>query len=1110
MEEQSCITIIITYYFSSRDPTAPILPAPSAVVAASSEFPLTHVVAPSEIHRRLAILIRFREDIPLGRLYRTHHGGPCRALTARKSVRPLPSHHLALRYTSQHLDHFTSGSSSSHSSSDHSLSRHSSSGHSLFGHTPPDTTDADTSTLPRFVHPSLARTPWCSEAYLCWRSSLLSTMYLLTTFESSTRDSSFESSARPSPKRCRSLAAIVISYIHTTRALVPSCADLLPPRKRFRDSISPEDSVEEDIDTDVLEDIKADAIAIEVALDRDVEVRIDVGDCAANALEAENQSQNGSDGNNRNGGNGNGENGNGENGNGGNGNPNENDRGARPVAREYMYQDFMKCQPLNFKGTKGVFRLIRWFEKMETMFHISNCLEKYQVKFATCTLLNSALTWWNSHKRTIRTEAAFSMSWRELMKLMAEVYCPRNKIQKMESKLWNLTVKNTDLAAYTQRFIELTMMCTKMVLEEEDRVEKFIGGLPDNIQGNPPFKMPNVGWQNMARAYTASNNERKPYNGPLPLCNKCKLQNKGPCTVRYRKCNKVEHLTQDCKVTNSTTSTQRGQIVNQRVVTCFECGRQGHYKSDCPKLKDQNRKTKLETRMVLVLFVKKKDGYFRICIDYRELNKLTVKNRYPFTRIYDLFDQLQGSRVYSKIDLRSGYHQLRVQEEDIPKIVFRTHYGHYEFQVMPFGLTNAPTIFMDLINRVCKPYLNKFVIIFFDDILIYFKSKKDHAEHLKSILELLKKEELYAKFSKYDFWLSRKNVKFDLSEKAEAAFQLLKQKLCSAPILALPEGSENFMVYCGASRKGLGVILMQREKVIAYASRQLKIHEKNYTTHDLELGVVVFALKISWIPCRGNLRELIMHESHKSKYSIHPGSDKMYQDLKKLYWWSNMKAKIATFVSKCLTCAKFKAECQKPSGLLVQPVIPVWKWENITMDFVAKLPKTSTGQDTIWVIVDRLTKSAYFLPMKETDSMEKLTRQYLKEVVSSHGVSVSIISDRDSKFTSHIWKLLNKALGTQLDMSTAYHPQTDGQSERTIQTLEDMMRACVIDFGKGWDRHLPLVEFGDAQLTGPEIVYETTEKVIQIKKYEPQAIPLDEIQIDDKLNFIEEPVKIMD
>ncbi|GJY22658.1 reverse transcriptase domain-containing protein [Tanacetum coccineum] len=736
-----------------------------------------------------------------------------------------------------------------------------------------------------------------------------------------------------------------------------------------------------------------------------------------------------------------------------------------------------------------------------------------------------------------------------------------------------------------------------------------------------------------------------------------------------------------------------------------------------------------------------------------------MKNRYPLLRIDDLFDQLQGSRVYSKIDLRSGYHQLIVCEEDIPKTAFRTRYGHYEFQLMPFGLTNVPTVFMDLMNRVCKLYMDRFVIVFIDDILIYSKSRKEHKGHLKLILKLLKDEELYAKFSKCEFWLSKvqflghvidsegihvdpakiesikdwaspktpteirqflglagyyrrfiegfskiarpmtkltqKSVKFDWGEKAEAAFQLLKQKLCSAPILALPEGSENFVVYCDASHKGLGAVLMQREKVIAYASRQLKVHEKNYTTHDLELGAVVFALKMwrhylygtkcvvftdhkslqhildqkelnmrqrrwlellsdydceiryhpgkanvilsaqseakkeenfinkdlhgminklephtdgtlclnnrSWISCFKELRALIMHELHKSKYSIHPGSDKMYQDLRRLYWWPNMNAKIATYVSKCLTCAK--------------------------------LPKMAAGQDTIWVIVDRLTKSAHFLPMREDDTLEKLTRQYLKEVVSKHGVPVSIISDRDGKFTSHFWKSLNKALGTRLDMSTAYHPETDGQSERTIQTLEDMLRACVLDFGKGWDRHLPLVEFsynnsyhtsikaapfevlygrkcrspicwaevGDSQLTGPEIIHETTEKIIQIKSRiqaardcqksyadvkrkplefqigdkvilkvspwkgvirfgkrgklnpsyigpfkinakvgtiayrlelpkklsrvhntfhvsklkkcmadEPLAIPLDEIQIDEKLYFIEEPIKIMD
>ncbi|GJV93037.1 putative reverse transcriptase domain-containing protein [Tanacetum coccineum] len=239
----------------------------------------------------------------------------------------------------------------------------------------------------------------------------------------------------------------------------------------------------------------------------------------------------------------------------------------------------------------------------------------------------------------------------------------------------------------------------------------------------------------------------------------------------------------------------------------------------------------------------------------------------------------------------------------------------------------------------------------------------------------------------------------------------------------------------------------------------------------------------SWISCFGELRALVMHELHKLKYSIHPGLDKMYQDLKKLYWRPNMKAEIATYVSKCLTCARVKTEYQKPSGLLVQPEIPQWKWENITMDFVTKLPKTATGQDTIWVIVDHLTKSAHFLPMKEDVLLEKLTRHYLKEVVSRHEVPVSTIFDRDGRFTSHFCQSLHKALGTQLDMSTAYHPQTDGQSERTIQTLEDIIKAAPFEalYGRKCRSPICWAEVTDSQLTGLEIIHETTEKIIQIK-----------------------------
>ncbi|GKD71984.1 putative reverse transcriptase domain-containing protein [Tanacetum coccineum] len=425
--------------------------------------------------------------------------------------------------------------------------------------------------------------------------------------------------------------------------------------------------------------------------------------------------------------------------------------------------------------------------------------------------------------------------------------------------------------------------------------------------------------------------------------------------------------------------------------------------------------------------MKKKDGSFRICIDYRDLNKLTVKNRYPLPRIDDLFDQLQGSSVYSKIDLRSGYHQLRIKEEDIPITAFRTRYGHFEFQVMPFGLTSAPAVFMDLMNR-CDFWLDS--VQFLGHVIDHNGVHVDPAK-IKAIKS----------------WA----VPTTPTE-------------VSAPILALPEGMDDFVVYSDASLKGYGAVLMQREKVIAYASRQLKVHEENYTTHDLELGAKELKLRQRrwiellsdygceiryhpgkanvmagalsrkerdkplreeamkrenveaenlgrlikpifefrpdgthcfgnsvWLPLFGGLRDLVMHESYKSKYSIHPRSEKMYQDLKPLYWWPNMKADIATYVSKCLTCMKVKAEHQKSFELLQQPEILVWKWERITMDFVNGLLRTPSGYDTIWVIVDRLTKSAHFLPMKKTYSMEKLTQLYLKEVVCKHGVPISII-----------------------------------------------------------------------------------------------------------------------
>ncbi|GJV76916.1 putative reverse transcriptase domain-containing protein, partial [Tanacetum coccineum] len=807
-----------------------------------------------------------------------------------------------------------------------------------------------------------------------------------------------------------------------------------------------------------------------------------------------------------------------------------------------------------------------------------------------------------------------------------------------------------------------------------EKVDKYISGLPNNIYGNvksarpktldetielandlmdqklrtyaerqsdnkrkaddssrnnhghqqQPFKR-----QNVAKVYNMGTGERKPYRGSLPKCNKCHLHHNGPCTQRCHKCNKIGHFARDCRNTGNTNvaNTQKGNGATPKGNGCFECGAPEHFKRDCPKLKNKNGGNGNIQGWFMQLGMQKR----------REMHQKTLM-------------QMSSRALRSKIDLRSGYHQLRVQEQDIPKTAFRTRYGHYEFQVMPFGLTNAPAVFMDLMNRVCKPYLDKFVNVFIDDILIYSKDEREHEEHLKAILELLKEElfkesfitpgriddlfdqlqgsSIYSKidlrsgyhqlrvreqdipktafrtrYGHYEFqvmpfgltktavilWIDEnrinsrdihvidsrgihvdpakiESIKDRASPKTPTEIRQFLglagyyrkfiegfSKIANAPILALPEGSEDFVVYCDASHKGLGKAnvvadaLSRKERIEPLRVRALvmtigldlpkRILEaqieaqkpENLVNEDVG-GIIRRDIPKerlepradgtlclhgrSWIPCYGDLRSVIMHESHKSKYSIHPGSEKMYQDVKKLYWWPNMKADIATYVSKCLTCARVKAEHQRPSGLLVQPEIPEWKWDNITMDFITKLPRSSQGFDTIWVIVDRLTKSAHFLPIRENDPLDQLTRLYLNRIVARHEIPASIICDRDGRFTLNFWRSFQKALGTDISMSTAYHPETDGQSKRTIQTLEDMLRACVIDFGKGWAKHLPLAEFsynnsyhasikaapyealygrkcrspgcwaevGEAQLTGPELIQETMEKITLIKQ----------------------------
>nr|GEX09391.1 putative reverse transcriptase domain-containing protein [Tanacetum cinerariifolium] len=840
--------------------------------------------------------------------------------------------------------------------------------------------------------------------------------------------------------------------------------------------------------------------------------------------------------------------------------------------------------------------------------HFELHTHREQVKFATCTLLDAALTWWNSQIRSLGPDA-YLMTWEVLKKKMTNKYCPQGEIKKLEIELWNLKVKENNVPAYTERFQELTLICTKFVADETEKMDKYISGLPDNIYEcvkalkpktlDETIKLANDLMDQKLRTYAErvyniGTGERKPYSENLPKCIKYHFHHNGPCTQKCHKCNKVGYFAHDCRSSGNTNvaNAQRNNGVNPKGNGCFECGAPGHFKRDCPKLNNKDRgkvnapgwvyvvrnaekrgnasrdldsnvvtgtfllnnryasilfdtgadrsfiltafsslidivpiplgnsydveledgkivrvdtimrgctlnflshpfnidlmhvelgsfdviismdwlrrchamimcdeklvrvpygnetltfhgnksnngresrltvissegkqledvpvfqdfpevfskylpglpparpvefqidliqgaspvarapyrlaqsemKELLEKLQELsdksfirpssspwgapVLFIKRKDGPLRMCIDYRELNKITIKNRYPLSRINDLLDQLQGSSVYSKIDLRSGYHQLRVREQDVSKIAFKTRYRHYEFQVMPFGLTNALARFIEGFSKIAKSMMkltqkgikfdwgekeesflvNKAEIVqransgFTEreqglcSLLHYLYGTKctvftDHKslQHILDQKELNMRQQCWLELlSDYDcdirYHSGKANVVGDALSRKERMEPLWVRALVMTISLDLPrkilEAQIEGLKPDNLKKEDVGGMIrkdMPKEKLEPRANGTLCLNDR------------------SWLPCYGDLRSVIMHESHKSKYSVHPGSDKMYQDMKKLYWWPNMKANIATYVRKCLTCVKVKAEHQRPSGLLVEPAIP--------------------------------------------------------------------------------------------------------------------------------------------------------------------------------------------
>jgi hypothetical protein len=657
-----------------------------------------------------------------------------------------------------------------------------------------------------------------------------------------------------------------------------------------------------------------------------------------------------------------------------------------------------------------------------------------------------------------------------------------------------------------------------------------------------------------------------------------------------------------------------------------------------------------------VLFVKKKDGSMRMCVDYRDLNKITIKNRYPLPRIDELFDRLKGAKCFSKIDLRSGYHQVRIHPDDVPKTAFRTRYGHYEFLVLPFGLTNAPATFMHLMQSVFGPHLDSFVIVFLDDILIYSKTNEEHEQHVRSVLELLRKHKLYAKMSKCEFFKSsisflghvvnsdgitmeqdkvkairewpppksitevrsflglagyyrrfvknfsdisapltellQTDVKWEWNDRQQQSFNELKDSISSAPVLVIPDDSLPFVVTTDASVYAVGATLSQDhgkgQQPIAFLSHKLHSAEQRYPTHEQELLAIIIALKewrhylhgrkfkiitdhrsiqflstqpnlsprqIRWseslqqfdyevqykpgktnvvadalsrrsdhrnssvptqlsnlvasthsiandllvqvksayqndptclellannttnrkslyqirnqlifsgnqlyIPADDSIKSALMKEAHDSATSGHVGMTKTLDSLSRFYFWPKMQLDVREYVGSCRACQSNKPRSQNQPGLLRSIPHPPRRWQLITMDLITQLPRTRTGFDAIFVIVDKCSKMIHCIATTTTVTAAELANLFFREVFRHHGLPSSIISDRDPRFTSSFWTELWKRLGTSLAMSTAYHPQTDGQTERANRTIEDMLRAMVSQRQDDWDQHLTAVE----------------------------------------------------
>nr|GEV63923.1 reverse transcriptase domain-containing protein [Tanacetum cinerariifolium] len=785
-------------------------------------------------------------------------------------------------------------------------------------------------------------------------------------------------------------------------------------------------------------------------------------------------------------------------------------QGGAPPIQECTFAGFMKCGPTQFHGNECVIKLCRWFQKTKSMFGISECAEKSKVKFSAAILQGRALTWYNTHFTTLGLAVANEKSWANMRMMMMEEFCLSEEIRRLENELRSLKLRDTNITAYTQRFNELALLCPEAVPSEKKKLNFILRKIQDKVKR------------------IAERNKRKFKRLHLNLINQLFEINLMP----------IELGTFDIVIRIDWLVARDAVIV---------CGK----KKVHALIKNE------------VLVVKGNKGVSRLkvisCIKARKY----VEKGIQLFLAHMTEKEPSEKRLQ---DVHTSHNFPEVFPDDLPRlppprqVEFRIELVPGAASVVRAPYCLAPTKMNELSDQLKELSEKGF---------IHPSSKGINVDPLK--MEAIKN------------WVAPTTPA--KGEEEEEAFQMLKQKPCSAPILAFPEGTKNFVVYCDASIKGFGAVLMQKEKI---------------RYHPGKAKVMVYALsrKVREKPIRGralvmtdypDLSERILQAQTEAIKKENVKTENLGRLLKLIFEIHSDR------ISKCLTCAKVKAEHQKPSSFLQQPEIPEWKWEKITMDFLTGLPRTPSSYDSIWVIVDRLTKSTYFLPMKKTDSMEKLTQLYLKEIVCRHCVPVSIISDIDSRFASGFRRSLQKSLGTDVNMSTAYHPETDGQiiirasrlhhskhimtgsvdrlffrvwleiaNSHGLELIREMMKMIVqiknhlltarsrqksnadvrrklLEFNVGDMIMLKVspwkgvIRFGKRGKLSPQyvrpfkiidriglVVYklELPNELCKITFYvsnlkrcladENLIIPLEEIQLDDKLHFIEEPIEIMD